>query len=419
MNNQIIYNLSNITGFNDLIKTGCIIPNYETLKTDHSTYYSSQQYYNERNESYTIVRYNKEFLRPDLINTYGLLRSLIFAGQKVLAFSPPKSLSPDNFMSQYPTKNENIIAEEFIEGTMINVFFDQTCEEGKCWQIATRNTVGANVSFYKDSGMTFNEMFMDACAYNNFNIQLLNPLYSYSFVLQHPVNRIVTPFKHPQLYLVGIYEILQSDESIIVSEEDLTEVKTSGLFNSTGIKFPEIYDFSAYTELIEKFASGNTPYSVMGVVIKNTQTGERTKIRNPIYEEIRQLRGNQSKLQYQYLCLRQSGKLTEYLKYYPETKKEMSAFRDQLHMFTDNLHKNYISCYVQKTQKLGLYPAQYKSHMFKLHEHFINNLRPQKLYVTKMEVINYVNKLHPSLVMYCLNYNMRKHTIDTNSNNEQ
>ena len=57
--------------------------------------------------------------------------------------------------------------------------------------------------------------------------------------------------------------------------------------------------------------------------------------------------------------------------------------------------------------------------MFKLHEHFINDLRPQNLYITKIEVINYVNKLHPSLLMYCLNYNIRKHTIDTNSNSEQ
>lgn len=413
--NHITYNLSNITGFNDLINTGRIIPNYETLKTDHSTYYSSQQYYDEFNKDYTIVKYKKEFLRPDLINTYGLLRSVIFTGQKVLAFSPPKSLSAENFMSLYPTKNENIIAEEFIEGTMINVFFDSTCEEGKCWKIATRNTVGANVSFYKDSGMTFNEMFMDACAYNNFNIQLLNPLFCYSFVLQHPVNRIVVPFNKPQLYLVGVYQIIQTNESIIVSEHNLSHIKQIGLFNTTQLKFPETYDFSAYTELIEKFASGNTPYSVMGVIIKNTLTGERSKFRNPIYEEIRQLRGNQPKLQYQYLCLRQSGKLPEFLKYYPETKKEMSTFRDQLHMFTENLHKNYISCYIQKKQKLGLYPAQYRTHMFKLHEHFINNLRSQNLYITKIEVINYVNKLHPSLLMYCLNYNIRKHTIDTNS----
>jgi hypothetical protein len=406
MNNQIKYNLSSIPGFNELIKTGKIISEYEK-------YYTSQQYSNGENQNYIIVKYNKEFLRPDLINTYGFLRSVIIKEQKVLCFAPPKSLSAEKFMLEYPSKNEKIIAEEFVEGTMINVFFDPTNGESGCWKIATRNTVGANVSFYKNSNMTFNQMFMEACIYNKLNIQCLNPRYCYSFVLQHPANRIVVPFKNSQLYLVGIYEIYQTDESIMVVEDNLSEIKNSGFFNSTGIKFPENYEFSTYTDLIEKFASGNTSYTIMGIVVKNVETGERTKFRNPIYEEIRNLRGNQPKLQYQYLCLRQSGKLSQYLKYYPESKNEMSIFRDQVHMFTENLHKNYISCYVKKTQQLGLYPAQYKTHMFKLHEHYINNLRPKGLYITNMEVINYVNKLHPSLLMYCLNYNMRKRIIDS------
>jgi len=402
MNSQITYNLNNIPGFNNLIKTSEIVPECEK-------YYTLQQYSTKSNEKYSIIRYNKEFLQSDLINKYGILRSVIVAEKKVLCFSPPKSLPAEKFMTKYPTKNEHIVAQEFVEGTMINVFFNTI---NGCWQISTRNTVGADVSFYKDSNLTFNQMFMEACVYNKLNIQCLNPRYCYSFVLQHPANRIVVPFKDIQLYLVGVYEIIQNDESIVVVEDNISEIKNSGFFNLTGIKFPEIYDFSSYTELIEQFASGNTPYTVMGVVVKNTQTGERTKFRNPIYEEIRHLKGNQPKLQYQYLCLRQSGKLSEYLKYYPESKKEMSNFRDQLHMFTDNLYKNYISCYIKKTQPLGLYPHQYKSHMFKLHEHYINNLRPKGLYINNTEVINYVNKLHPSLLMYCLNYNMRKRIVD-------
>jgi hypothetical protein len=232
-------------------------------------------------------------------------------------------------------------------------------------------------------------------------------------VLQHPENRIVVPFKQPQLYLVAVYEIIQKDGDINVVEEDLSEVKKSGLWNLTGIKFPESYEFLSYTELIEKFASGNTQYDVLGVIVKNTTTGERTKFRNPIYEEVRHLRGNQPKLQYQYLCLRHAGKLPEFLKYYPETKEEMSKYRDQVHMFTENLHKNYVSCYVKKEQQLGLYPPQYRTHMFKLHEHFTTNLRPKSLYITNTEVIKYVNNLHPSLLMYCLNYNMRKRIIDS------
>ena len=183
----------------------------------------------------------------------------------------------------------------------------------------------------------------------------------------------------------------------------------------TGVKFPDVFDapFKTYTELIDKFASGNTPYDVMGIIVRNTQTGERTKFRNPIYEEVRHLRGNQPKLQYQYLCLRHAGKLPEFLKYYPETKEEMSKFRDQVHMFTENLHKNYISCYVKKEKPLREYSSQYRTHMFKIHEHFTSDLRPKGLYVTNTEVIKYVNNLHPSLLMYCLNFNMRKRMVDT------
>lgn len=408
MNSQITYNLSTIPGFKNIIETGEMYPEFDK-------YYTLNNYSTKANEKYTIIRYSKEFLRPDLISTYGLLRSVILSGPKVVSFAPPKSLSGENFMLKYPTKTDNIIAEEFIEGTMINVFFDPTYGASGCWQIATRNTVGADVSFYKWSNMTFNQMFFEACISNNFNIQTLNPRYCYSFVLQHPANRIVVPFKKPQLYLVAVYEIIQRNDDVSVVEQDLSEVRAGGLWHLTGVKFADKYDapFKTYTELIDKFASGNTPYDVMGIIVRNTETGERTKFRNPIYEEVRHLRGNQPKLQYQYLCLRHSGKLPEFLKYYPETKEEMSKFRDQVHMFTENLHKNYISCYVKKEKPLREYSHQFRTHMFKLHEHFISELRPKGLYVTNTEVIKYVNNLHPSLLMYCLNFNMRKRMVDT------
>lgn len=406
MHKQITYNLSSVPGFKNLIKNGEITEEY-------NKYYTLNNYSTKANEKYTIVRYNKEFLCSELISSYGVLRSLILTGSKVVSFAPPKSLSGDNFMLKYPTKTDDIIAEEFIEGTMINVFFDQKYGASGCWQISTRNTVGANVSFYKFSNMTFNQMFLEACISNNFNIQTLNPKYCYSFVLQHPANRIVIPFKKPQLYLVAVYEIIQKGNDVTVVEENLSEVRKGGLWNLTGVRFPDRYEFKTYTELIEKFASGNTPYNIMGIIVRNKETGERTKFRNPIYEEVRHLRGNQPKLQYQYLCLRHSGKLPNFLKYYPETKEEMSKFRDQVHMFTENLHKNYISCYVKKKKTLREYSDQYRTHMFKIHEHFINDLRPKGLYVTNTEVIKYVNNLPPSLLMYCLNFNMRKRNVDT------
>ena len=151
----------------------------------------------------------------------------------------------------------------------------------------------------------------------------------------------------------------------------------------------------------------------MGIVVKHLLTNERTKIRNPIYEEVRHLKGNQTKLQYQYLTLRSEGKLPDFLKYYPENKKDFSECRDKVHMFTNALHQNYLACYVRKEQPLNMFGPQYKTHMFNIHQLFINDLRPKSLFVTNTVVQKYVNGLHPSLLMHSLNYHLRKQNVDT------
>ena len=140
--------------------------------------------------------------------------------------------------------------------------------------------------------------------------------------------------------------------------------------------------------------------------------GTRGKIRNPNYEDIRLLRGNQPKLQYQYLALRKEGKVKDYLRYFPESRKSFSKYRDQLHHFTKTLHENYINCFVLKDKSLGEYPNPYKLHMYHMHQNYINNLYPEGK-VTRLDtVIQYMNELHPAQQMFLLNHNMRKQTID-------
>ena len=371
-----------------------------------NNYYTATEYYTKSNEKYTIIRYNKDILAIDLIPTYGLFRSVIMnSNNEVVCFAPPKSLQADHFIKSYPTKTNHIIAQEFVEGTMINVFYDSA------WKIATRNTVGADVSFYKkEGGKTFKTMFDEACQENGLVLDALNPKFCYSFVLQHPDNRIVVPFSKPQLYLVEVYEIIQNDIEVI--PQHISSVRTDGQWQNTTIRFPEVYEFATYSELIEKFASANTPYNIMGIVIKNMETSERTKVRNPIYEEVRHLKGNHCKLQYQYLTLRKEGKLPEFLKYYPETKKDFSECREKVHMFTNTLYQNYLACYVRKEKPLGEFGQQYRTHMFNIHQQFINDLKPYNFFVNNTIVQKYVNNLHPSLLMHSLNFHVRKHNVD-------
>ena len=408
--NKHAYNLSEIPGFNELLNPD-VVGNSNVLKLNKIECKTN-------NSSYRVIRYDKNLLCVDLIPSYGLCRSVILnSANNVVGFAPPKAIHTDVFINKYPENEHDgeIEAEEFVEGTMINVFFDSTIGVTGSWEISTRNTVGATSSFFKTPhSKTFRQMFMEAAAECKLDINQLDKDLCYSFVLQHPENRIVVPFSKPQLYLVGVYKINNRPNNVTVDFFDVFNY--TNIFRvdlGTSVKFPQIYKFAKYSELIEKYGSMNTSYDIVGVVIHNKNTGERTKIRNPVYEQVRNLRGNQPKLQYQYLCLRKEGKVKDFLKFYPENKKEFSAFRDQVHLFTDTLYSNYVSCYIKKEKPLIEFSEQYRTHMFNIHQLYMNELREKKMFVNNTLVQKYVNELHPSLLMYCLNFQMRKRNIDT------
>ena len=409
-----VYKISEIQGFNKLLtENGNPDSDSETLKLCKTNVVT------RNNQQYKVIRYDKNFLAVDLIPKTGLLRSVIINGNgRVVSFAPPKSLPWDSFINENPVKTDNIVAEEFVEGTMINVFWDSTAGLSGAWELATRNSVGGEVSFFKNEktkeSKTFRTMFLEAAARNSFELNMLNPTFCYSFVLQHPDNRIVVPFKEAQLYLVAVYEICHTEGGVInVQPSDMDVVKKMGLWDQTSIKFPQVYEnWSDYCDLRTQYASMNTPYDVLGVVLRNNSTGIRTKLRNPVYENVRHLRGNQPKMQYQYLSLRKNGSVGDFLKYYPEYKKEFSFFRKGLHDFTRALYENYVSCYIKKERPLIEFPENFRTHMFHIHKRYLDELRPKNMFVTNSEVIKYVNEMPTTLQMYSLNYTMRKRRQD-------
>ena len=416
--NSVVYHLNNIPGFNDVLIQGQPVSGTTTSGWD-SLKFNKIFSHNLNQNLYGVIRYDKNLLLNDDKPSIGLLRSVVVNSVgKVVSFAPPKSIDWLTFSTLYPEKNEVIVAEEFVEGTMINVFWDPTIGVSGAWEIATRSNVGAEIAFYHEPGkpvVTFRSMFMEALKETGLDFNKLNPLYSYSFVLQHPMNRIVVPFKKPALYLVAVYEITHTEGGVInILSIDMSLVREQHeIWGQTSVQFPETYeDWKCGTDLVEKYASMNTSYDVVGVIIKNLATGSRSKIRNPVYENVRHLRGNQPKLMYQYLSLRQEGKITEYLKYYPEHKKEFSFFRDQLHKYTLALYHNYVDCYIKKQKPLKEYAEKYRTHMYNIHQIYVNELKGEGRHISNSVVIDYVNKVHPSLQMYALNYDMRKRQVD-------
>ena len=148
----------------------------------------------------------------------------------------------------------------------------------------------------------------------------------------------------------------------------------------------------------------------MGVVIK--KNGVRTKIWNPNYLKVKGLRGNNPKIQYQYYHLLKNKKLNEFLNYYPEYKVLFENYKMELYNWTEQLWKNYRSCYIRKENPLMNYLGVFRQHMFKIHQKYLNILKIENRKVDKLFVIKYVNKLDPAQIMYAINFSYRDVKID-------
>ena len=388
----VFYSLSSVPGFNEMVQSGVASPGfkYVTMEAESLSGLVS---------TYKVIRYCKEALNPHNIHTLGLFRSVVLnRDNQVIGFSPVKSLNVFEFKHKLDIdpQGETLMAEEIVDGTMINVFFDPCIQD---WVIATKSKVGAKCVFFNPS-KTFAEMFMEAVRHCELDIYELDKSCSYSFVLQHSDHRIVVSCDQPKLYLVAKYKFFKNYGSDLCVEyyKPVTNIDTNKVCIPTRIN-GQINDIIKYCDF--DFLND---YRFMGFMIHDMDNGDRTKIRNPNYETVRRLRGNQPKLMYHYLCLRREGNVKDYLKYYPEHGKEFAVFRVKVHGFTNALYKHYVSCYILKECALGNYAREYRTHMFALHQKYVNELREKKEKVTTRVVKDYVNQLHPQLLMHSLNY---------------
>ena len=289
---------------------------------------------------YSIIKYDKRGMGVTYedYKTIGLLRSVVVNEDgRIVCYSPPKSLyvtealekhfDANNIMSGLSDENTNEwYAEEFVEGTMINLFHSKGV-----WEIATKNTIGGNVLFYSPKNPkdeveiresdTFRNMFFDTCAKIGFDYENLPKDVVYSFVLQHPKNRIVLPITTPAIYLIGVYRIYDDDQKLeviqhsrdgflenIIKCENMKKPKTLSL-NDRGADY-------TFKNFKKEYASMNSVYNMAGVVFYNMVTGQRMKLRNPTYEMVKNIRGNEQKLQLQYLTKSNCLKWMHLLKYY-------------------------------------------------------------------------------------------------------
>jgi hypothetical protein len=366
----------------------------QNILKNNSKLLSVKNYKNKK-----LYNYNKELIsdRGDNISSdISICRSIITNNEnKILMVSPSKSMKYEDFINKYPNIND-VIVEKFIEGTMMNVFWDT---EYETWEFSTKTNIGGNTTFFNEK--TFRVLFEEVLEYAKFDVNQLDKNVCYSFVFQHYDNRIVSNFQENKLYLIEAYKIINDTIQIL---DTRTLLKTEA-FNNTKVLCPTIYDYNrSYQELYEYYTNKTLSYTIMGVVIRDKSTNLRTKIRNPCYEMVRRLRGNNPKLQYHYYYLLKEDMISLFLTYYPEYTDEFVSFERKNILFNETLYKNYVSCYIKKEKQLNEYPKNYKTHMYNIHQIYKDILKSQRTSVDLNVVKKYTKKLDIKLYLWSVNF---------------
>ena len=335
-----------------------------------------------------LVKYDKDLCDmkdPDVRKCRGLI--IRKSDNKVVCIPPQKSDNINEFLNDVDENWGSVEVEEFVDGTMINIFYHDE------WRISTRSCIGGKNRWA--SQKNFNQMFMESS--QNMNFDALDKNCCYTLVLKHQDNRIVKQYKNGGVTLVSVVNL----------ENEITPLNIRDIQNQLGeqninVDIPEKFTFNTYEEALKSANRGWDKYQDQGYVLKHH--GMRSKIRNQAYNYAKNLRGNSNNMFYHYLQLKQQNNIQDYLQFFPEHGEAFDYYKNLLFKMTSNLHQNYISLHVKKTKTINEIPFEYRRLCYDLHGEHLRSGQPTTFY----KVINFVNNMDVPLILYTINFNKRQ-----------
>lgn len=363
------------------------VPIFKTLRESYPSWDSLKTYLTSEeggkfsvrdceNTPFAIIRYKRG---ESILGENGhWLRSVMWNKETNL----PVCVSPRKANTGMPPVGTPLHLEEFYDGVMVNVF-RILGPDGNIGEehITTRSQYGAGGTFY--SQKTFKELFGEVGRPPVWPAKDLPteefPATFMSYVLQHPEHRVVASVSSPKVIMVECGKVA-ADGTVVYSEPFYKYVPPT--------------TFASEKEMNEhiRTESIHRGWRWQGLVFRDA-VGNRWRIRSSTYSYLRKMRGNEAKPLDRFLRLRSTNSVTEYLKHYGEERQVFWDFETTLRRRTKEIYDSYVAVHKSHEKKLADLPQPDKTVVFKLHSHFLANLRPQSKSVRMQDVIDLVNAL--------------------------
>ncbi len=330
-----------------------------------------------------IIRYDKKTSNMSL-DSVRWARSIVWdtVNNKPLSVATPKA------KEDIVEDSMGYRIEEFIEGFTMSVYKSATNEK----KIASRTKFGATGNYYAQR--SFADLYNDTCV-----SQGLPELGAYDFmciIVQHPEHRIVSRIDKPAWFPLHGGRILPNGDI------EITELTTSMKLDEFPLEDKPLKRW--FAELAIKKG-----WQWQGIVLKN-KTGDRWRLKSPIYSMVRSLRGDTPRSDERFFTLRSSGMIKTYLSYYPEDKQKYWEMETWLRLLTEQIFNLYCGIYKERAIDFATVPKMYQTHLAIIHNKYIKTLRSSGNTVNKGVVRDYINTLPIPRLLFMLNFNKRNNT---------
>ena len=322
----------------------------------------------------TLFKYSKEKSNFEKVEVNQARGIILNKTNDIICYSLNKFNNKDNKDNNYFNNiwNECII-EEAIDGTQIRLYY-----YNNEWQVTTARRILADNSKW-NYVKTFQELFNDVK--ENINYTLLNKDYTYTFILKHIENRIVSNIKKNELIHIHTRNNKTCEEVNV----------------DINVKKPCVYHFDSYEELLKDL--NNLTFETKGYVLKYQD--ERYMFISEEYNKVKNLKGNHLNKLYHYYDLIKKQQLDKFLLYFPEYKIIFSNIQNDLNYFINKIHNLYLDVNIKKSVKLNEIQKEFRKTIYDLHGIYLKD----KTIITFDIVKDYIYKLHPGLIVKLIKIN--------------
>jgi hypothetical protein len=334
-----------------------------------------------------IIKYPKElkYSSDDYIRrSRGIVLDTV--SKKIINYSIEGSLDEETFFSKVSW--DNIVIEKCMDGTLINLFY-----HNNTWNISTKFCINADHSKFR-SEKSFKQLFQEVV---NIDDLELDPKFSYSFLLRHDDNRIVSPVEENKVYYLESVNVITGEKVFInTGLESMNVLRIHNICNEINV--------NNRRELHEYI--DNLNWDIPGLMLFSQDRKYRCKITNPKYQYVESLLANN--VDVYMLCLndlmKEPHKLNEILKYYPEYSDVVENVKRDFNEYIRVLHAYYLCCKVQPKREYIELPKPYRKALVDIHKKFKEE-RTQGNYAYKMtfeEIVKVLKNYDVSRMHYLL-----------------